>query len=54
MSLGLSPLGTAPLGTNEVDEAEPVTDILLQNQLHQIQDGLAAQTAAGLNGVLVT
>ena len=30
------------------------SDILFQNQLHQIHDGLIAQTASGLNGVLVT
>ena len=46
----LNPLG----GIINEQVAAAAGDILFQNQLHQIHDGLIAQTASGLNGVLIT
>ena len=41
------------VGGPPTEEAAGATEVIFQNQLHQIQDGIVAQTASGLNGVLV-
>lgn len=55
MSLGTEPLGTQVLGDIPDEAAAEDEDVIFKNQLHAIQDGnIDIQTAAGLNGILVT